>query len=1225
MRLVIVLTAALGAVAATASAQPGRSCRSDDECGSGTYCDGGACARVRRHVNLLYLFYLSGDRRFSEVLGVFWQRRGPSGYRVLFPVYWDFWDDPERERTRVVLPFLFERRNEREGTRNLIIPPFQRVVTPRERSTRVWPLVFYSEAGPSEYSLTIPPFFYRSRRDARRTTALPLFLSYVRQGPEPARSSGLVSGLFYWSRDADRRSFAVIPIFYTRSGPVARFAWLAPLNFLHHDASGTTLTALPLFLHRSRRFGMRSAMTISLVPPFFHRVSREILDLDLVPFLFFSRDRVRKHTFLLSGPVYYRKAAHGWSFSLFPVLFTGRGQDRSHTVLFPAFWHLRAGASRTVVAGPAYLHRDGDRALSTGLAPLFFYSQRRDASAPVARTDRSLVLLAPPYLHRRVGELEQDLAPPFFARWRDRRQGSTTWLVGGPIVRHVEPGSSATVVFPVFWRFKDRTSGASTSLLLPLALRRRDARGGHVNVLGPLFYRRRPGREGWSAGLAPVLFAGRHRGASHQVLFPLFWHLRAEAEPLRDVSGHDVLVVGPFFRARVARANTVVGLAPLFMAGRWDDRPFFTLAPPLFLRTSNPAAGTSFTLAGPYLRVRSGERTFQTLLPLFFRARARDRDGTRTSTTLVPFFHFRRSARDRLLVTLLGGHSRDLDTGRSVTVVGPLLHRRTRSSRTFALLPLLWHHTRRVTRFSWAVPPGGGLPPAHEERRATTVLAPLFVHDRSSAGERSTVLFPLLWSFRREGRRSLAVLPLFYRQRRQGLAVDAWLPAFVHVRHERGSATVLGPAFHVRRDATRSLGLLPLALLRRSPDATTFVSPVFFHRHDRAAGRRVTVLGPFYHHRDRAQRDLGLAPLIHVGHSALATRVVVFPVFWHVAHRERGTATTMIGPLYHRTSPRGRSLGIAPLLLARWDRDGGRRVCLLPLACYLRESGAADARRAFLTPVMGVATGAARTTVYAGPVLHQRSAGSALDAVLPLVVHHRDRRAAVGTLFALPGLYFGRWSANRRFHAVLPLFYRSSVEGTFGAERSTATVLFPLFWDFARGEQRRTTVLLPLFVRTQDRERETVSYLTPPALWVKPHRHGVDLALFPLLWHFAGPERRSLVAFPLLWHFRRGPSRATVVFPVVWRFDSPTRTTLVVLNTYYRRDKSDGTYDLNVLPVVRVQRKRPKDLRLDLLAGLFGFERIGRNRYLRLFFIPFELKPQPATSLTAASSRGWEL
>jgi hypothetical protein len=42
--------------------------------------------------------------------------------------------------------------------------------------------------------------------------------------------------------------------------------------------------------------------------------------------------------------------------------------------------------------------------------------------------------------------------------------------------------------------------------------------------------------------------------------------------------------------------------------------------------------------------------------------------------------------------------------------------------------------------------------------------------------------------------------------------------------------------------------------------------------------------------------------------------------------------------------------------------------------------------------------------------------------------------------------------------------------------------------------------------------------------------------------------------------------------------------------------------------------KRKGDYLWEALLGLFGWERIGRNRYLKLLFIPFELSPAPAST-----------
>ena len=55
-----------------------------------------------------------------------------------------------------------------------------------------------------------------------------------------------------------------------------------------------------------------------------------------------------------------------------------------------------------------------------------------------------------------------------------------------------------------------------------------------------------------------------------------------------------------------------------------------------------------------------------------------------------------------------------------------------------------------------------------------------------------------------------------------------------------------------------------------------------------------------------------------------------------------------------------------------------------------------------------------------------------------------------------------------------------------------------------------------------------------------------------------------------------------------------------------------GTSRLFVFPLWESAVKRPGDYMWEVLLGLFGWERIGRNRYLKVLFIPFEMEPAPA-------------
>ena len=55
-------------------------------------------------------------------------------------------------------------------------------------------------------------------------------------------------------------------------------------------------------------------------------------------------------------------------------------------------------------------------------------------------------------------------------------------------------------------------------------------------------------------------------------------------------------------------------------------------------------------------------------------------------------------------------------------------------------------------------------------------------------------------------------------------------------------------------------------------------------------------------------------------------------------------------------------------------------------------------------------------------------------------------------------------------------------------------------------------------------------------------------------------------------------------------------------------------------PLVEWARLRPEDLRFELGFGLFGYERIGRARFLKLFWF-FDIPLAPAAAAKAAPAR----
>jgi len=86
-----------------------------------------------------------------------------------------------------------------------------------------------------------------------------------------------------------------------------------------------------------------------------------------------------------------------------------------------------------------------------------------------------------------------------------------------------------------------------------------------------------------------------------------------------------------------------------------------------------------------------------------------------------------------------------------------------------------------------------------------------------------------------------------------------------------------------------------------------------------------------------------------------------------------------------------------------------------------------------------------------------------------------------------------------------------------------------------------------------------------------------------------------------------------------WR--RPTYAATWVFPTYYYREGlgpngPDGTYRRIIVPLFESAVKRRGDYMWEVLGGLFGHERVGRNRYLKIFFLTFESKA-PARTQTS--------
>ena len=1160
---------------AESGADVGQPCSTDDQCGLGTYCQrdadhsAGSCQRVRRHLNVLYMFYRSRDRTFTEALGLYWHQRGARGYRVAFPLYWSFWS-PERQR-RMVLPFYFHHVDHQTGTRQTVVPPVQVRRDAEGHKVRVWPLFFYAGYKDGGSSWTAVPFVHRSRVAGRSTTIVPLVLSYARSDDEARTAQGLIGGLFYWKNTPTQKTRALLPLVYhaRATGGERSFTWIAPLNFYSRRRDAKLLVAAPLLLHYH---DSDETATLSLTPPLYHyrSRSRQRARLYLPPLLY---SRTGKDRWGALGPAYAYRDGAARGFGLAPLLFAGWSPHKRHLALTPLLlyrsWSGARGTSRQL------------------LSPLGYYE--RDVPAQSSQ----LALLAPPYYRLRSPRLAVDLIPPLLGRWHDRQRDSTT-LVGGPLVLTSSPGANAQVFFPLFWRLARPQAGRSTL------------------VTGPGYLHRQP--DAWHAGVAPLFFAGASRSVAadsawrYHGLLPAWWHTsRADrsftwAAPLnfyrRRGTTRRLLSVPLFYHVQRPDRHTTLALAPPIYLHRSPQRTRLYLPPLLAYHRTGVQRSVG---VGPAYYHDHGDATYLGLAPLFFSGWS----PTRRHLVVFPaLWHARSPGRDTWVAGTSFLHRRDDAWHAGVAPLffaGASRNAAADSAwRYHGLLPAWWHTSRANRSFTWAAPLN------FYRRRGTTrrlLSVPLFYHVQRPDRHTTLALAPPMYLHRSPQRTRLYLPPLLAYHR-------------TGVQRSVG----VGPAYyHDHGDATY-LGLAPLFFSGWSPTRRHLVVfPALWHA--RSPGRNTWVAGTGYYHRRDDRRYLGLAPLLFSGWSRAEKRrhLVLFPALWHF--RTPGTNTWVAGPAYYRRDDEARSTsgGLVPLVFhhrsptsfqltslplfhyaSERARDGSlrQRTLLAPIGLFEQDREAGRTELALLTP----------------PYYRRRDRRWEIDLAPPLYGRVRDREARTTTSVFFPAFLRRRGPDGQSFNLAGPAFWSRDKQGYsaglapllfFGRrEQRRHAVLFPLLWHFSDGRaQTRSSVLFPLLWHVSDGRAQ--SSFTLAGLYSRRRRPDLsEHAVWPLL-HYqrrqdpqAGTSHVRATLLPLA-HYRRDGDQRLFVSPLGGFAHAPGKTRAVLGPLYWASSTQERS--LAAVPLFFATWKRggfTQQHRFALVPAFYYSRHAGRTTSL---------------------------
>ncbi len=1217
---------------------PGQACRDDNQCPGGTICQKGVCTPVEPPIHAL-LFRKEGGA--TALIPFYFDRKGNPGYRVITPFYWHFWS-PEGT-SKVIFPFYWRFQDHAQQRVVTVVPPFSRTVQPDAESWAVW------------------PFFYKSTKFG---WAAPILLSFQVGNPDKGTAYGLYGGLYFWQRDrpASKALDLFVPFFVSSREPDRAFTYVLPLNFYWRRGPRSHLLAVPLLYHAGRPDG---STTVSLLG-YRHRAGDNTAgsllwlywwgrgsrgsayDL-LVPILYWSRHEGGGTLGSTFG--YYsrdgenRRGAAAWLYwfgrktdgskydVVLPILWSFRSKESNTTVippilhlrrrtyalttLFPVYWaaqDLTRGSAWRLLF-PLYFSRTGEAGRTLfWITPLGGY--RRDDE----RETRTLTFLVPPIIHRRDSQREFDMVAFLYWRFRDRMDGSTTHLVG-PYYRHQDPGGSTTTLFPLFWAFRDADSGATAHSLLPLYFRR-SGPDETLTAAGvfPLWGYYRSYRDGgWGGGLFPVAFFGQRADRGHGVLFPLLWHFRDRrgtatvaapfffhfeerakvsggVPPLlyfygrqgedsyhiqfpffwhfaSGATGVQTTVVPPVY-VRTGPSGYSTGLFPLLFVANWSDRGHFVLFP-LFWRFRDQQADKTSTVVLNYLYRRHGDEVTHALFPLLhYRTGARPGGKPETSFTLFPLVHYRRTSDTRVFVTPIAFASR------------------TPQTKAGFIPPYFWYQSRQVA--------ASGVPPVYfditklQGTERTRMFGPWVMVDSPTSHAR--VLFPVFGRYTDERERGTWVFPTFFRRRvhagpAAGYALDSFLPLFWYSRSPQHSTAVVGPWYRRARPEGYATGLVPLYFYAHNGERRLLVTPLFYKRDSFKEGTSKLFAAFLFYRGTRPEgHTTVLFPLLWAGRTKERSYTVLFPVVWMFGDDKARTSLNLIGPVYWARDGSQRTRGLMPLVW--WSRDDEKKTAsnaVLPL--FYEQHG--PSQMTLLTLPFGFRRQPDRSWWYALNVFRHDTTASTFTMVVPLWFSHYNKATATTTRLIPPLLHFSRSRPDRGLQGWLLLFWH------YRDITSATTLGLPVYYDINRYHQNRLTLLVPLLFRYWSADDDTAYNLAPLLLFYRR----------------SSPRDATTVAFPLFWDFRTQDRRTTVLVPLFVGVRRPTYLARYVFpNIYWRTGLGPeaGTSRLFIFPFWESAVKRPGDYMWEALLGLFGFERIGRNRYLKLLFIPFELQPAPA-------------
>lgn len=416
---------------------------------------------------------------------------------------------------------------------------------------------------------------------------------------------------------------------------------------------------------------------------------------------------------------------------------------------------------------------------------------------------------------------------------------------------------------------------------------------------------------------------------------------------------------------------------------------------------------------------------------------------------------------------------------------------------------------------------------------------------------------------------------LYYNRRSAEHADDVVFPFFWNLREPDRRTTVVGPVVNRVAPNETDNWLAPLYFFgTREKGSYQIVPPLLsYFNHDDEGGFNLALGLGFCSWEGSPgcfsapkERDRGIFPLYFDGHDRDTRYRLVPPLLWYHGEDDKELSELdVVGPYYRESTEERDYLHLLPIYWSIWGKDE-RHTTLFPLFHY----GWHKNEELFVNPLYLTKTEEDGAHTFATWGYARYRGRTELDMYTPLLWLYRDPDAGIDQKLLFP-------------------FYYS-----YTSPREDSWAVFPLGGRFVRHGISTSTWVTPFF----EHEHSLTGWSTSlyPFAFFGRDRHESHTVVAPIFYDFSGPSSRSTVAFPLYWRFAKTDS-----------------LTQLVGNFLYTEQRYGKGVDwaVRILPLVGFGG-RPDGHWWNLLFGLAGYEREGRNTKARVFWVPIELSGDDA-------------